>query len=298
MTRVMLFGASGFIGGHARAALAADPRVSEVLCPGRAAVDLLDGTTDALGALLRATAPDAVVCCVGALTGSTAQLVSANTLVAAKLLDAAGAAAPAARLVRLGSAGEYGVVPEGTSVAEDDPARPLSAYGISHLAGTRLFQLAGESGQADTVSLRVFNPIGPGMSEENLLGRAAARIRGALADDAPEITLGPLGAYRDFVDVRDLAALIVAVVLAPDLPHRVYNAGSGRAVTAREAVGLLAATAGYHGRVREAGTGPQRSTAVDWIRADVGRAGHDLGWAPARDLATSVTDIWHAGEDR
>jgi nucleoside-diphosphate-sugar epimerase len=298
VTRVLLFGASGFIGGHARAALESDPRIAEVICPGRATYDLLDGDPGGLTAMLREAAPDAVVTCVGALTGSAAHLVAANTLVAAKLLEAARAAAPAARLVRLGSAGEYGLVPDGASVTEEDPARPLSPYGVSHLAGTRLFQLAGETGQADTVSLRVFNPIGPGMSEENLLGRAAARIRHALASGASEITLGPLSAYRDFVDVRDLAALIVAVVLAPELRHRVFNAGSGRAVTAREAVELLATTAGYHGRIREVGTGPQRSTAVDWIRADVNRAGQELGWSPVRGLATSIKDIWDVGEAR
>lgn len=294
MTRVLLFGASGFIGGHARAALESDPRIDEVICPGRSTYDLLAGDVAGLVALLRATAPDAVVTCVGALTGSAADLVAGNTLVAAKLIEAAGAAAPRARLVRLGSAGEYGVVPDGVSVTETDPVAPVSAYGVSHVAGTRLFQLAGESGQADAVSLRVFNPIGPGMSQENLLGRAAARIRAALASGAPEITLGPLSAYRDFVDVRDLAALITAVVLAPELRHRVLNAGSGRAVTAREAVELLAATAGYPGRIREEGVGPRRSTAVDWIRADIGRATRELGWTPVRGLATSIKDIWAA----
>ncbi|MDG4786020.1 NAD(P)-dependent oxidoreductase [Micromonospora sp. WMMD1102] len=298
MTRVLLFGASGFIGRHTRAALESDPRITEVICPDRTTYDLLDGAPELLVGKLREVAPDAVVNCVGALTGSANQLLRANTLVAVKLLEAVGTAAPRARLVRLGSAGEYGVVPSGVSVSETDPAHPVSEYGVSHLAGTRLFQLAGESGQADAVSVRVFNPIGPGMSEENLLGRAAARIRAALAGGAPEITLGPLSAYRDFVDVRDLAALIVALVLAPELRHRVFNAGSGRSVTAREAVELLAATAGYHGRIREAGAGPPRSTAVGWIRADVSRAGRELGWSPVRDLATSVKDVWAAGEAR
>ncbi|MBW4705347.1 MULTISPECIES: NAD(P)-dependent oxidoreductase [unclassified Micromonospora] len=297
MTRVLLFGASGFIGGHARDALAADHRVTEVICPGRAAHDLLDGTPAALTGLLREVAPDAVVNCVGALTGTAAQLVTANTLVAAKLLAATADAVPQARLVRLGSAGEYGPVPQRLPVTEDAPARPVSAYGVSHLAGTRLFQLAGEAGEVDAVSLRVFNPIGPGMSQENLLGRAADRLRAALADGATEITLGPLSAYRDFVDVRDLAALIVAATLAPELPHRVVNAGSGRAVTAREAVGLLAGAAGYDGRIREVGVGPQRSQAVDWIQAGIGRAG-ELGWSPVRDLETSIKDIWAAGAAR
>jgi nucleoside-diphosphate-sugar epimerase len=289
--RVLLFGASGFIGGQVRQALVADGRIDAVVCLGRERHDLVGGDTAGLADVLAEAAPDAVVSCVGALTGTDEQLVRANTLVAAKLLEAVAQAAPAARLVRLGSAGEYGVVPEGHSVAEDDRTEPVGAYGVSHLAGTRLFALA----PVEAVSLRVFNPIGAGQPAENVLGRAAQRIREALAAGSSELTLGPLGAYRDFVDVQDVAALVRAVVLAPELPSRIYNCGSGRAVTVREAVGLLAAQAGWAGTIHEAGTGPRRSAAVNWIRADIGRARRELDWQPAHDLSTSIKNIWHAG---
>jgi nucleoside-diphosphate-sugar epimerase len=295
MSRVLLFGASGFIGGHVRAALAADPRVTALICPGRDRHDLIDGDPAGLADLLRAEAPDAVVSCVGRLTGSDSELIRSNTLVATGLIEAVEAAAPAARLVRLGSAGEYGVVPHGRSVTEADPTAPVAAYGVSHLAATRLFQVAGESGRADTAVLRVFNPIGAGLPDANLLGRAAQRLRTALAEGAGEITMGPLSAYRDFVDAQDVASMVLATVLAPRLRHRVFNAGSGRAVTAREAVDLLAAEAGYAGQIREEGAGPQRSAAVDWIRADVGLARAELGWSPVHDLASSIKDVWDAG---
>ena len=293
--RVLLFGASGFIGGQVRAALAGDGRVGELICPGRDRYDLVGGDLFGLTELLSASAPDAVVSCVGALGGSDEHLVRANTLVAAKLLDAVAEAAPAARLVRLGSAGEYGVVPHGQAVTEDDRTEPVGAYGVSHLAGTRLFALAGEAGRVDAVSVRVFNPIGAGQPAETVLGRAAQRIREALATGASEITLGPLGAYRDFVDVQDVAALVRAVVAAPRVGSRIYNAGSGRAVTVREAVGMLAGRAGYPGAIKESGTGPQRSAAVNWIRADITRAGTELGWQPAHDLGSSIKNIWAAG---
>jgi nucleoside-diphosphate-sugar epimerase len=295
--RVLLFGASGFIGAHVRAALSADARIGELVCPGRDTFDLIDGDVAALTDLLRWEAPDVVVSCVGRLGGTEPELIQGNTLVAAKLIDAVADAAPNARLVRLGSAGEYGVVPHGRSVAEEDDTRPVAAYGVSHLAGTRLFELAGATGRVDAVSLRVFNPIGAGLSEENLLGRAATRLRGALAAGANEITMGPLGAYRDFIDVQDLASLVLAAVTVPVLRHRVYNAGSGTAVTAREAVRMLAAQAGYAGEIREAGAGPQRSAAVDWIRADIDRARAELGWSPVHDLAASIKDVWNAGEN-
>ncbi|WP_306204083.1 NAD-dependent epimerase/dehydratase family protein [Actinoplanes sp. RD1] len=290
--KTVLFGASGFIGRHVREALAHE---GDVVCPGRSRHDLIAGDHDALVALFRSERPDAVVSCVGALGGSDEALLRANALVAAKLVAAAAEAVPAARLVRLGSAGEYGIVPHGHAVREDERLDPVGAYGVSHVAGTRLFTLAGEAGRADTVSVRVFNPIGAGQPAENVLGRAAYRIREALGTGATDITLGPLGAYRDFVDVRDVASLIRAAVTASTVTHRVYNAGSGRAVTVREAVGLLARAAGWSGTVHEAGTGPQRSAAVDWIQADISRAGADFGWKPAHDLAASVSAIWAAG---
>jgi len=293
--RVMVFGASGFIGGHVRAALEADPEVSAVICPGRRDHDLIDGDPRDLVRVILDSAPTAIVSCVGRLGGTDSGLIRANTLVAAGLLEAVAAARPGVRLVRLGSAGEYGVVPRGRSVTEEDPTAPIGGYGVSHLAGTRLFQLAGEAGRVDAVSLRVFNPIGRGLPAENLLGRAAARMRAAMASGAGEITLGPLSAYRDFVDAGDLAAMVVAVLRPPQLRHRVFNVGSGRAVSARQAVRLLAEAAGYRGEIREEGAGPQRSAAVDWIEADVSRARDELGWEPVRDLAASVKDIWDAG---
>ncbi|WP_236030513.1 NAD-dependent epimerase/dehydratase family protein [Paractinoplanes lichenicola] len=274
--RILLFGSSGFIGRHVRHAL---EDAGDLICPGRDRYDLINGELDDLKALVRVERPDAVVCCVGALTGTPGELMRANAMVAAKLLESA----PDARLVRLGSAGEYGVVPEGHAVAEDDRLEPVGAYGVSHAAGTRLFALAG-----NTVSLRVFNPIGAGQPAENVLGRVAAQLRAGHT----ELSLGPLGAYRDFVDVRDVASLIRAVVVADDVPHPVYNAGSGRAVTVREAVEMLARVAGFTGPVREQGAGPQRSAAVNWIQADITRAAKDLGWAPAHDLSASIKSIW------
>jgi nucleoside-diphosphate-sugar epimerase len=294
MTSVLLFGASGFIGGYVQRALAGDKRIGSVTCPGRDRYDLLGGGVEALTELLREVEPHAVVNCTGRLDGSAYELVQANTAVTAKILDAMAAATPGARLVRLGSASEYGVVPAGVAVSEDHPCRPVSDYGTSHLAGTHLVQRASESSGADGVVLRVFNPIGGGLHEANLLGRAAALIRRAQANDERAITLGPLGAYRDFVDVRDVAAAVVAAVTASSLPTRVFNVASGRAVTAREVVRMLAEVAGFTGEIREHAAGVTRSSAVSWMLGDNSRARDVLGWSPEYDLSASVKALWMA----
>ena len=290
--RVLLFGANGFVGGQARTALAGDPRIDSVICPPRSRHDLVAGDLASLTDLVREVQPDVVVNCTGRLTGTGHDLVESNTLVTARLIEAVASAVPGARLVRLGSASEYGIVAHGVSVAEDHPCEPVSEYGTTHLAATRLLQLADRDGRVDGVTLRVFNPIGAGLHRDNLLGRAAGLIQDALARGDGQVTLGPLTAHRDFVDVRDVAAAVLAAVTAPEPGAGVVNVASGRAVTAREAVHRLAEAAGYSGAILEHGTGPARSTGVEWIRADLGRARAVLGWAPTYELSESVKAAW------
>ncbi|MEU8191518.1 NAD-dependent epimerase/dehydratase family protein, partial [Micromonospora carbonacea] len=220
------------------------------------------------------------------------ELVAANVSVTAKLVEAVAAGAPGARLVRIGSAGEYGPVPHGHAAAESDDARPVSEYGLTHLTATRLVELAAAAGRVDGVTLRVFNPIGPGLSADTVLGRVATLLRRATPGDP--ITVGPLSAHRDFVDVRDVAAAVAAAVRAPWLPQRVYNVASGRAVPVREAVRLMAEAAGFTGAVREDQPPPGRSAAVDWMCGDISRAARDLGWTPSYELAESVKASWAA----
>ena len=292
MSRVLVFGGSGFIGRQVCWELLRHPQVSALTSPGRGRCDLLAGSVDDLVALLRAERPDAVVNCTGRLSGLDYDLIQANTAVTAKLIEAISRYEPGTRLVRLGSAGEYGVIGRQHAVREDDPAVPVSAYGLSHLAGTHLVQVASAAGEVDGVVLRVFNPIGPGLHRENMLGRAVALIREAQLTGAGHITMASLSAWRDFVDVRDLATAVCAATLAPRLDERVLNIASGRAVQSRLAMTLLAAAAGFTGEVREEAPVPIRSASVDWMLGDISRAAAQLRWAPVHDLTDSIKAIW------
>lgn len=304
--QVLLFGASGFIGTQVGAALDRDPRAGRVIRarrqrPGRPAAgwishDLLAGGTDELAALVRGVRPDAVINCTGRLSGDTAQLVEANVLVTARMIEATAREAPTARLIVVGSAAEYGRTPYGSHVDEDHPPSPIAPYGVTRLASTQLVRLAVSGQRLDAAVLRVFNPIGPGTPAENLLGRAAASMRAALEAGRETVVLGPLDAYRDFVDIRDVATAITAAALADQVKEPVLNVGSGRPVRCREAVSMMAGVAGFTGRIVETDPPSGRSGAVDWSAADVSRLERSLGWRARYGLRASVEATWHSSE--
>jgi NDP-hexose 4-ketoreductase len=300
--RLLLLGASGFLGRAVGEVLDSDAQVEAVVrvtsrapdgadADGWVRHDLFASPPENLVGLLRTTRPDVVVNCVGKLAGTEEALVAANVLLPARLVDAMPAAAPDARLVTIGSAAEYGVVPQGVPVTEDAPTAPVGSYGVTKLAATQLVRLAARNRRLEGVVLRVFNPIGPHVPTENLLGRAASGLRTALEIGQDSVRFGPLAAYRDFVDVRDVASAVRAVALAPAVPEPVLNVGSGMAIRARDAVSRLAELAGYTGRLEESEAPPSRSAAVDWIAADTSRL-RTLGWTPRHDLDSSLQAVW------
>ncbi|WP_035847439.1 NAD-dependent epimerase/dehydratase family protein [Kitasatospora azatica] len=287
--RILLLGADGFLGRHVALALRALP-AAELRTAGRRPdhdlhLDLTTCQVKELAADLASLAPAAVVNCAGAVSGSALHQTEVNARGPAVLAEAIQLACPTARLVHLGSAGEYGPAEPGSSLTELDQARPAGIYGVTKLAGT----LAVAESAVDAVVLRVFNPVGPGAPAASLPGRLAAELA---AGPGEAVTLGDLSAHRDFVDARDVAAAVVAAVLAPAPLPRILNIAGGRAQPVRAVAEGLVAAAGYTGRLAETGSGSERSAAVSWQQADISAATAALDWRPGFELADSLRDLW------
>jgi nucleoside-diphosphate-sugar epimerase len=300
--RLLIIGASGFLGTHvrrqARAAGMSVVTAGRSALPGPGShqlVDLALAGQDQIAAMLAAAAPDVVVNCAGLTSGRPEELAAVNITGTCALARAMLAARLPARLVHLGSAAEYGGAEPGDPVTESTPARPVSMYGVTKLAGTQLVGLARAAGLSAVV-LRIFNPVGPGAPEGSLPGRLAGQLRRSLAGGG-RVQLGPLDAVRDFVDARDVASAVLAAAAASALPHAVLNIGSGRGVPVRSLVKELAAIAGCSCPVEEDAAGSPRSSGLDWQQADISCAVADLGWLPRRDLGTSLADMWEASHD-
>ena len=288
--RALLIGASGYLGGRVHRA-AVDAGLEVVPAGRRAGLDLAAGA-DAVEAVLRRVAPDVVLNCSGATSGDLPTLTAANVDGPSALVTALLRMPAPARLVHLGSAAEYGRGPGEAPVRENEPARPLSPYGVTKLAGTRLVEL-GRTVGLPAVVLRVFNPVGPGAPGHTLPGRAAAELARAVREH-DVVRLGGLDAVRDFVDADDVAAAVLAAATGPLPAHRVVNVGSGTAVAARELVRTLVDVSGARVRVEEGGAGSARSADVPWQQADITAATAAWDWRPRTPLAVSLEGLWRA----
>ena len=225
LMRVLIIGASSFLGGHVlREALATG---HDAVTAGRSAVPAsashhqLDLSADSLlriAAAISSIAPHAVINCAGATSGAPGRAGRGQHHSRPR------AGHGDARSTKCGQAGPHRLGrrvraqrAEGVPVTELAPPRPASAYGADqarrHQAGR-----AGPDGRPDAVMLRVFNVVGAGAPEDGLPGRAAVLLRQAIACGS-DVRLGSLDAVRDFVDARDVAGAVLAAAAAAALPH-------------------------------------------------------------------------------
>jgi nucleoside-diphosphate-sugar epimerase len=304
--RILILGASGFLGGAIRRALAAKPERADVVLhyrdrqagelyapPGTEwrSLDLQRAATADYLALLDAVTPDVVINCVGLTVGGPSELRDVNVSIVAKLASALDGRKDV-HLIHWGSAAEYGPQHVGRPVAEDVYAAPLSAYGVTKFEATQRLVAAAVEGRIAVTVLRVFNPVGRYSPSRTLPGRAARELAHAIREERDTIRLGSLNAYRDYIDTRDVAGAAIAVSLQGTSDATILNVGRGEAVCSRDLVYSLAAIAGYEGTIVESGEGSSRSARLSWQCADITAIRARLGWEPRHSTEETLRDLW------
>jgi GDP-4-dehydro-6-deoxy-D-mannose reductase len=296
LNRVLVTGAQGFLGAHLVSALRA--RDASITTLVRSAAATPDGSVmvecdlgdrDKLASILAAGNFDAVfhLAALNASAGAVS-LYQTNVVGTAILLESVKALGrPDVRVVLVGSSAEYGACPD-DPITEQSPAMPVGDYGISKLAATRMGQLHHALGQA-TIMIRPFNMVGPGRSAHLLHSDVARKIVAMEAGSlAPMLHMRNLGGFRDFVDVRDVAAGLVSAATAGD-PGQIYNLCTEMSVQAREVVDTLVQHATVPITVEALSVAPGIGD-VPRQRGSFQKARNTLGWAPAIGLEKSLLD--------
>jgi nucleoside-diphosphate-sugar epimerase len=280
----LITGAAGFLGRHLADRLR---REGVPIHPvDRSEADLADPGEAAR--LLAGTAPEVIVHVAGATPPAPrAVLYAANLASTLNLLDAARDLGRPVRFVLVGSAAEYGPVPdEELPVREDRPCSPLDAYGLSKLLATTAGLAARPP--VEVIVGRVFNPIGPGAPPSQVFGRLVRAL--SCPEGLPGgLEAGDLDARRDFIDARDVAGALVALARRGK-PGAIYNIGTGESHSVREGLELLLR---WSGRDPEIRTVPGRPGPKD-SRADIARIVADTGWRPEVSWERSLKDQWDA----
>jgi GDP-4-dehydro-6-deoxy-D-mannose reductase len=290
----LVTGGSGFLGRQVLSALGGKAKVWALgrHCPaawpeGRFVTADLE-EPESVARAIRSLRPEVVIHAAGRTPPAEACLFyRANTLSTVHLLDALRAEGRAVRVVLAGSAAEMGpVAVEALPVSEDYPCRPADSYGLSKWLAT----CAGLAARPpiEVVAARVFNPIGPGQPLNQAFGRFAARLADRV--DAPLI-VGDLDGRRDFIDVRDVARVLIALA-ERGRAGLIYNVGTGQSHRVGDGLEHLIRRSGRSVEVRvdpgltTASPGPRDS------RADISRALTHTGWRPEVSWEQSLDDLW------
>jgi len=201
-----------------------------------------------------------------------------NVLATQRLLEAA-KEQPIERFVYASSSSIYGDA-ENIPVAEGEPKRPISPYGVTKLAAENLCRLYHKNFGVPTVSLRYFTVFGPRQRPD----MAFHKFIKSMLRDEPISVFGGGEQTRDFTFIEDAVA---ANILAMEKGRNgaAYNIGGGSRISLNNAIGLLEDIIGKKARRDDVGT--QKGDVLHtWSDTSLARA--ELGFDPQYDVGKGL----------
>lgn len=300
--RVLVTGASGFVGAHLMRQLEQQGLEAVGMVrmrsqsPGTRAVvgDLADAAS--LTGALRHVQPTHVFHLAGVLAdapGGYAAQYQTNVLGTIRLFEAIVAAGISPWILVASSAAVYGATrPEDNPLREDRPLRPVTHYGASKAAQEMAAIPYAFSHRLPVVRARTFNLVGPGQPGGLLACDLARQIVEAERRGTPAVVrVGNLSPRRDYVDVRDAVRAYVRLAEIGGAED-VYNVCTGRSISVQECLEMLAALTQAPLTIEQ---DPALMRTVD-IAEQAGcpdRLQRATGWSAEIPLKTSLSDLLH-----
>ncbi|MFH1756089.1 MAG: GDP-mannose 4,6-dehydratase [Candidatus Latescibacterota bacterium] len=218
-----------------------------------------------------------------------------NVLPVLYILDCLRSRSLKTRLLAVGSADEYGPVPEkAMPLIETRAANPVNPYALSKVMQSDSCRSYASLYGVDVVITRSFNHTGPRQTDTFVLpsfARQVAEIEAGMRP--PVLEVGNLEVRRDFLDVTDVVAAYIAL-LEKGQKGEIYNVCSGVAHSLQDLLDQLILIAGVHVEVR---ISDQRLRPVDTpeLRGDHGKLTRDTAWQPRismHDMLSSLLAYW------
>jgi len=168
--------------------------------------------------------------------------------------------------------------------AETDRPEPVSPYAIGKLTIEHYLRYFNIKHGLDSVTLRISNPYGERQPLRRKQGVVPIFLEN-IATDQPLTVLGDGSMVRDYVYVKDVAAM-VAGMFDKDAQHAVYNLGSGSGVSVNE---LVAAVEHVSGKKAVVEHKPVPTTFLPHVVLDTSLFTDEFGLRPETSLSDGLS---------
>lgn len=295
--RILITGDSGFVGQHA---LAAWPNASGLMAWGMARngqeVSILDKAT--LCAALEDCKPDAVLhlaaqSFVPESFANPAHTLEVNLMGTLRLLEALKATGFQGRMLQVGTADAYGLVPTTEMpIQESRLLQPRNPYAVSKAAAEALCYQWSQTEKFEVLMARPFNHIGEGQAAHFAVSSFAKQLAEmSLGLRAPVLSVGNLEASRDFTDVHDVVRAY-ALLLEKGHSGEVYNICSGQAHSLQSVVDRLLKLSGVDVQI-EIDRDKLRPAEQTQVWGSYEKINKHTGWRPEISIDTSLHNVYH-----
>lgn len=193
------------------------------------------------------------------------------------------------KVIYISSSEVYGNQSHLDLIDESTPLRPLSPYASSKAAAETYVLQYGRAFGLRCIVARPFNHIGPNQSANFLVSAIAKRICEARLKGEIEISVGNLGATRDFLDVRDVVRAYRVLAVAENA-FDTYNISSGVGRRIDEVVQSLISLDGDRVKTK---VDPDLLRPVEVMRivGDSSRIRSELGFEPRFSLEETLREV-------
>lgn len=312
--RVLITGATGFVGGWLGQELAAaypDVHIfgmahhsmphSEYL-PSHTQI-LMGDLMDPLGmrSLLAKVQPDVVFHLAGFASGAGSdqqRIFHINVDGTVALLQALTERGEPCRVLLASSGYVYGTTQPGRPAIEEDAPAPAGIYAESKAAMEVAIRPIADAGLLSLTITRSFNHTGPRQTPDFVVpgfARQIARIEKKLEE--PVVRHGNLEAKRDFLDVRDVVRAYRLLMMETEpVPWRVVNVASGHGVVIRELLEQLIALSSVTVR-QESDSARMRPSDMPECIGNPSRLKELTGWEPTIPLTETLTNTLNYWRD-
>jgi GDP-4-dehydro-6-deoxy-D-mannose reductase len=294
--RILVTGASGFVGRHLVAHLKSIGDIPIAWGQGEGAIDIRDA--EAVNDGMRVARADAVIHLAAIAAPAQAranprEAWDVNLNGTLNLAQATFVHAPEAAFVFVGSSECYGLAFNGSAqpLSEDAPLQPATPYGATKAAADIMIgQMARDGLRA--LRMRPFNHTGPGQEPTYVVSDFARQIALLEKQGGGTVRVGNLNVRRDFLAVRDVVDAYARAAHLPSerLRGEAVNISTGCPVSVRDVLDELVAAAQAPVRVDvdEARVRPQEIAAASGDRS---RAKALLGWEPQIPFSQTLAEV-------